>query len=175
VEKTDDCLSRPTNLEKIMNTNLITQVSAFIWQEADMLDHGEFQSWLEQWTADGLYIIPIDPLETDFLNTLNYAYDNHAMREKRVYRLGSGESISTVPTARTIRTTSRFRILEDSADRVTVRCAQNLCEFKKETIRHYSADVTFELVKVGDSFKIDRKIIRLINADDALQGIAYIL
>lgn len=158
-----------------MNTNLITQVSAFIWQEADMLDHGEFQSWLEQWTADGLYIIPIDPLETDFLNTLNYAYDNHAMREKRVYRLGSGESISTVPTARTIRTTSRFRILEESTDRVTVRCAQNLCEFKKETIRHYSADVTFELVKVGDSFKIDRKIIRLINADDALQGIAYIL
>jgi 3-phenylpropionate/cinnamic acid dioxygenase small subunit len=158
-----------------MNTNLLSQVSAFIWQEADMLDHGEYVSWLDLWTPDGLYIIPIDPAEKDFLNTLNYAYDNHAMRAKRVYRLGSGESISTVPTARTIRSTSRFRILAESGERISVRCAQNLSEFKKETLRHYTADITFELIKSGDSFKIDRKVIRLINADDALQGIAYIL
>ena len=72
-----------------MNTELITQVSAFLWQEADMLDHGEYAQWLESWTNDGLYILPINPLETDFENTLNYACDNAAMRAKRVARLGA--------------------------------------------------------------------------------------
>ena len=158
-----------------MNTALITQVAAFLWQEADMLDHGEYPQWLESWTNDGLYIVPINPDETDFENTLNYACDNAAMRDKRVARLGSGESISTSPVPRTIRSVSRFRILANDGSKVTVRCAQNLREFRKDVQKHYSADVTFELVKSGGSFLIHRKIIRLINSTDTLQGIGYIL
>ena len=158
-----------------MNTALITQVAAFLWQEADMLDHGEYAQWLESWTNDGLYIVPINPLETDFENTLNYACDNAAMRAKRVARLGSGESISTSPVPRTIRSVSRFRVLADDGEVVTVRCAQNLREFRKDVQKHYSADVTFELVRTAGNFLIRRKIIRLINSTDTLQGIGYIL
>jgi 3-phenylpropionate/cinnamic acid dioxygenase small subunit len=158
-----------------MNTELITQVSAFLWQEADMLDHAEYAQWLESWTADGLYIVPIDPQETDFANTLNYAYDDAGMREKRVARLGSGESISTSPLPRTVREVSRFRILSNDGSNVTVRCAQNLREFRKDVLKHYTADVSFELVRSGGSFLIRRKIVRLINATDTLQGIGYIL
>ena len=158
-----------------MNVELITQVSAFIWQEADMLDHGEYAQWLESWTPDGLYIVPIDPQETDFANTLNYAYDNAAMREKRVARLGSGESISTTPVPRTVRSVSRFRVLSTDGTNVTVRCAQELREFRKDVLKHYSADVTFDLVRSGGSFLIKRKIVRLINSTDTLQGIGYIL
>jgi 3-phenylpropionate/cinnamic acid dioxygenase small subunit len=158
-----------------MNTELITQVSAYLWQEADMLDHAEYAQWLESWTADGLYIVPIDPQETDFANTLNYAYDDAGMREKRVARLGSGESISTSPLPRTVRDVSRFRILSNDGSQVTVRCAQNLREFRKDVLKHYAADVTFELVRSGGSFLIRRKIVRLINATDTLQGIGYIL
>lgn len=158
-----------------MNTELITQTSAFLWQEADMLDHGEYAEWLALWEEKGLYIVPINPDETDFANTLNYAYDDAAMREKRVARLGSGESISTSPVPRTIRSVSRFRILANDGTNVTVRCAQNLREFRKDVLKHYSADVTFDLVKSGGSFLIRRKIIRLINSTDTLQGIGYIL
>lgn len=158
-----------------MNTELINQVAAFIWQESDMLDHGEYAPWLESWTPDGLYIVPIDPAETDFANTLNYAYDDAAMREKRVARLGSGESISTSPAPRTVRASSSFRILSNDGNIVTVRCAQSLREFRKDVLKHYTADVTFELLRSGTSFLIRRKIVRLINSTDTLQGIGYIL
>ena len=90
-----------------MNIELLNQASAFICQEADMLDHGEYPEWLALWEDKGLYIVPINPDETDFANTLNYACDNAAMREKRVARLGSGESISTSPVPRTIRSVPR--------------------------------------------------------------------
>ena len=156
------------------NLQLLNQVSAFIWQEADMLDHGEFVEWLDLWTEHATYIIPIDPLETDFENTLNYAYDNHHMRQLRVTRLTSGESISTTPRARTVRSQSRFRVLSDEGGVITVRCAQNLREFRKDVLKHYTADVTFELVRSGDSFKIQRKLIQLINSTDTLAGIGYI-
>jgi 3-phenylpropionate/cinnamic acid dioxygenase small subunit len=159
----------------MINLQLLNQVSAFIWQEADMLDHGDFVEWLDLWTANATYIIPIDPLETDFENTLNYAYDDHHMRQLRVTRLTSGESISTTPRARTVRSQSRFRLLSDADGVVTVRCAQNLREFRKDVLKQYTADVTFELVRSGDSFKIQRKLIQLINSTDTLAGIGYIL
>jgi 3-phenylpropionate/cinnamic acid dioxygenase small subunit len=158
-----------------MNLHLLNQVTAFVWAEGDMLDHGEFDTWLNLWTDKGTYIIPIDPKEEDFENSLNYAYDDHHMRELRVQRLTGGESISTSPQPRTVRTLSRFRVLFEDAEHVTVRCAQNVREFRKDSLKHYSADIVYELKRAGDSFKIQRKLIRLINSDDTLAGIGYIL
>lgn len=158
-----------------MNLNLFNEVTAFIWQEGDMLDHGEYDTWLKLWTEKGTYIIPIDPKETDFENTLNYAYDDHHMRGLRVQRLIGGESISTSPQPRTVRTISRIRVLADDGVNVTVRAAQNIREFRKESLKHYSADVTYTLVRAEGSFKIHRKVISLINSDDTLAGIGYIL
>ena len=158
-----------------MNLQLLQEVTAFIWQEGDMLDHGEYDSWLKMWTEKGTYIIPIDPRETDFENTLNYAYDDPHMRELRVQRLIGGESISTSPQPRTVRMQSRFRVLVDDGVQVTVRCAQNIREFRKESLKFYSADLTYQLIRSEGGFKIQRKVVSLINSDDALAGIGYIL
>ncbi|UFH51021.1 aromatic-ring-hydroxylating dioxygenase subunit beta [Pseudomonas sp. KNUC1026] len=158
-----------------MNLHLLQEVTAFLWAEGDMLDHGEYSTWLALWAAKGTYIIPIDPRATDFENTLNYAYDDHHMRELRVQRLTGGESISTSPQPRTVRTLSRIRVLADDGMNLSVRAAQNLREFRKETLRHYTADLTYELVRSEGSFRIQRKVVSLINSDDALAGIGYIL
>ena len=158
-----------------MNIQLLQEVTPFIWAEGDMLDHGEFDTWLNLWSDKGTYIIPIDPREEDFENTLNYAYDDHHMRKLRVQLLTGGESISTSPQPRTVRTLSRFRVLVDDGQNVTVRCAQNVREFRKDSLKHYSADLVYELVRHEGSFKIQRKLVRLINSDDTLAGIGYIL
>jgi len=158
-----------------MNLQLLQEVTAFIWQEGDMLDHGEYEAWQALWTAKGTYIIPINPKETDFENTLNYAYDDHHMRRLRVQRLIGGESISTSPQPRTVRSISRIRVLGDDGVNVTVRAAQNIREFRKESLKHYSADLTYTLVRAEGGFKIERKVISLINSDDTLAGIGYIL
>jgi 3-phenylpropionate/cinnamic acid dioxygenase small subunit len=160
-----------------MNTELLFQATAFIWQEADMLDHGEYDAWLKLWTADGIYVIPIDPTATEFEDSLNYAYDNAGMRGKRVDRLVGGESISTTPAPRTVRSVSRVRVVSDVGGLLTVRCAQDLREFRKTTGRDHAADVTYELQRTPDgaSFKIHRKIIRLLNSTDVLTSIGFIL
>lgn len=154
---------------------LLTEVTAFIWTEADMLDHAEYQSWLALWKNDGKYIIPIDPALTDYENHLNYAYDDQHMRKLRIERLESGEAISTQPKANTVRSVSRIRILEHDEKSVIVRCAQNLSEFRKQHLRNYTADVTYQLVRQDGQFKIQNKVINLINSTDTLAGISYIL
>ncbi|NVK20499.1 MAG: hypothetical protein HWE30_17530 [Methylocystaceae bacterium] len=157
-----------------MTAELINLVS-FINLEADMLDFHEYDQWLDLWDEDGYYIVPIDGTTEDYANTLNFAYDDAAMRRLRVQRLVSGEAVSTETTAKTIRNPSRFRVLSTEGDVTTIRCAQIINENRHGNLRYYPADVTYKLRRDGDSYRILEKVIRLQNADNHLASIGYIL
>ncbi len=151
------------------------EVMEFVWLEADLLDSASYDEWLALWTPAARYIVPIDPGTTDFENALNYAYDDHAMRQKRADRLISGQSVSASPVARTVRLISRFRLLGASEQGCELRCAQLLTEFRRGRERMYAADLEFRLVRTQGGLRIDRKVIRLVNSTEALGGIGYIL
>ena len=153
----------------------LEEASAFIWLEADVLDSHDYKTWLALWTAQGHYIIPTSRGATDYESRLNIAYDDQAMREARVKRLRSGFSMSSAPPARTIRTVSRFRVIEETETALTVRAAQVLIEYKYERTRTLAADVTYRLTHEKTGLKLDRKVVDLVNADDALHGIGYLL
>jgi 3-phenylpropionate/cinnamic acid dioxygenase small subunit len=170
VEKDDDGMSVVTE------TGISLQEAAeFIWREADILDDLAYRDWLKLWAVDGLYIVPIDRDATDHAAALNILHDDQTMREARVKRLLSGFSMSSAPPARTVRTVSRFRVMEQEMDALTLRAAQHLVEYKYERTRLLAADVTYRLVRAGDELALDRKVVRLINSDDALFGIGYLL
>lgn len=158
-----------------MNIEILQSATAFVWAEGDMLDHAEYASWLDLWTTDGLYIVPIDPETEDFANTLNYAHDDADMRAKRVTRLTGGQSVSTQPRARTVRSVSRLRVLRHDAGEITLRGAQDLRDFRKDAFHQHTADVTWTLVQAGDSWRIQRKVIRLINSTGTLSTTGYLL
>jgi 3-phenylpropionate/cinnamic acid dioxygenase small subunit len=147
----------------------------FIWREADLLDAQEYPEWLALWTLSGHYVIPIERDSDDHAAELNIIYDDHAMRAARVKRLSSGLSMSASPSARTCRTVSRFRRLDDVDGTAVIRCAQHLVEYKYDRTRILAADVTYRLVRAGNGIALERKVVRLINSDDALFGIGYLL
>lgn len=150
------------------------EACAFIWQEAELLDRQDYKAWLSLFTETGLYVVPIERDNGDHAAELNIAYDDAEMRAARVRRLKSGFSISSAPSARTIRTTSRF-VLEGAEDGgVIMRCAQLLVEFKFERTRVLGADVTYHLARAGGEVKIQHKTVLLLNSDEPLWGIGYL-
>ncbi|GBQ32928.1 aromatic-ring-hydroxylating dioxygenase subunit beta [Gluconacetobacter sacchari] len=156
-------------------TITLDEAVALVTLEADLLDHGQFHDWLGLYTPGGRYVIPIDPDAEDFENVLNYAYDDAAMRAKRVERLLGGRSISAAPPAQTVRLLSRYRMLASDGDACTLRCAQYLKELRQHRERDYAANVTYRLVRTPDGLKIDLKVIRLLIATEALTAVSYIL
>ena len=160
-----------------MNLHLdtLTSTTAFVWAEADLLDHADYAPWLDLWTPDGTYIVPIDPTTEDFANTLNYAHDDADMRSKRVARLTGGESVSTQPAARTVRSVSRLRVLSDDGQRVLLRGAQDLRDCRKGVYHQHTADITWTLLRHGSSWRIARKLIRLINSTETVNAFGYLL
>lgn len=148
----------------------------FIALEADLLDSRDYATWLALWVPDGKYVVPVNPDETNFEDMLNYAYDDAAMRDMRVRRLTSGESMSAANAGRTLRSVSRFRLLgqNDRGD-LLVRSAQQLIEYKFNRHRTYAANVEWALRAEGESFRIVEKVVRLLNGGDALAGITFLL
>ncbi|MBJ7536211.1 aromatic-ring-hydroxylating dioxygenase subunit beta [Marinomonas transparens] len=157
-----------------INTDLVNKVTAFIWHEADLLDHKEYQDWLSLWNDSGLYIVPTDNNETDYEATLNLALDDKDMRRMRVARLESGESVSAGAASATVRMMSRVRVLEESTDQVVVRCAMTLNELRHGKLVTYPADMEYILTPTDDSYRIQRKVVKLMHADGFLRTVSFI-
>lgn len=153
----------------------LAQAQAFVWQEAELLDRLAYRAWLPLWTAAGRYIVPIDRDAKDHEASLNIVHDDAEMRAARVRRLLSGFSMSSAPPARTVRALSRFVVAEATADAIELRCAMHIVEYKYERTRLLAADMDYRLVRHDGALLIDRKVVRLINSDDAQFGIGYLL
>ena len=158
----------------LVSPDLVSKVAAFLWYEADLLDHKEFQTWLSLWDEKGLYIVPADINETDYESTLNLAFDDAAMRRMRVARLESGESVSANSVSFTVRMVSRIRVVEESDNGILVRCAMTLNELRHGNLVTYPANLEYRLKPVADSFLIERKVIKLMHADGFLRTVSFI-
>lgn len=146
-----------------------------IWREAELLDRKDYRAWLDLWDTSGFYVVPIDPDTTDFAATLNYAYDDQDMREKRVQRMTSGYSASAIDAARTVRTVSRFTLTSDTADIVEVNSAQVIVAYKRGTSTLFAADLTHRISFADGEPRLAEKVIRLIDSTEALSAIGFLL
>ncbi|AXL50963.1 aromatic-ring-hydroxylating dioxygenase [Paraburkholderia caffeinilytica] len=146
-----------------------------IWREAELLDRKDYHAWLSLWDPAGFYVVPIDPGTTDFAATLNYAYDDQDMREKRVQRMTSGYSASASDAAHTVRTVSRFTLTSDASDEVDVNSAQIVVAYKRGKSTLFAADLTHRISFASGEPRIVQKVIRLIDSTEALSAIGFLL
>ncbi|AHK34191.1 aromatic ring hydroxylating dioxygenase [Rhodococcus opacus PD630] len=167
-----------------MSTDLMTaqladtrvlQAIELIWHEAALLDAKDYQAWDALWTAEGRYVIPIDPDTDDFDGSLNMVNDDTRMRRMRIERLTSGYSMSALAAARTVRTVSRFTVEERTEDSITVKSAQILVGFKRDDQRTLAADVTHRIRYTESGPLLDLKVIRLVNSQAAVNASGYLL
>lgn len=162
-----------TEMTKIDTKALLSDVTEYLWMEADFLDRKEYGAWLDLWLTEGLYILPIGEGE-DYENQLNLCYDDDKMRRMRIDRFNRGFSISSAPAANTIRTVSRIVIDSAEGDVIQVRAAEHLIEDKFGRQRIWAADLYYTLKVTQSGFKIDRKIVKLLNSDGMLNSFSYL-
>ncbi len=81
----------------------------FLYQEASLLDERRLEDWLELFTADGKYWVPIDE-DSDPEVEPSVLYDDAEMLARRVYQLRHQPHYSQRPPSRTIHAVSNVRL-----------------------------------------------------------------
>ena len=145
----------------------------FVVGEARLLDERRYDEWLDLWTEDGLYWVPLVPGQTEAQQHNSHLHEDKLLRTLRVERLKSPRAFSQQPPSRA------HHLLQlpvvDAAD-----ASQN--RFVTRTPFHYTeaqGDETFHLVgtvfhhlTLHDGRLLMRlKRVDLLNPDAALPAV----
>ena len=89
------------------------EIELFLFREARLLDEGKMEDWLELFSSECLYWIPITPGGGNPLKEVSTAFDDRRRLEDRIYRLRTGYAWSQIPASRTIRMLSNIEVWND--------------------------------------------------------------
>lgn len=160
-------------------------VEDFVQAEGDMLDRGEFEAWLDLFTEDSYYWVPLSADQPHPTSGPSHVYDTKDALLARVIRLRDPQNVTQQPPSRCSRVIGRaWEVTGDRPDvpegAQVVRASFHLVE----ALPHHDADVSQRvfagtsswcLVPHGDDFRIRWKRVDLINSEMGLYGVSIIV
>jgi 3-phenylpropionate/cinnamic acid dioxygenase small subunit len=147
----------------------------FLYHEARLLDTQQYEAWLELFTEDATYWVPLEQGQKDPFETSSIIHDDRTLLGLRVKQLRHPRAHARLPLARTVHQVSNVLLLSETRDELHVGSALGVVEFRNDKQRVYGALVEHRLVRNNGSFRIAHKRIDLVNSEGELDGISILL
>jgi len=157
-----------------MNAEQFLQLQHFLFHEARLLDTQQLEAWLELFTEDATYWVPLERGQKDPIETSSIIHDDRTLLELRVKQARHPRAHARLPLARTVHQVGNIQVFEKDSE-VHVNSTLQVIEFRNEKQRLYGALVEHRLRRVNGSFKIAHKRVDLVNSEGELDGIAILL
>lgn len=142
--------------------------------EARLLDDRRHRDWLDRFTEDCVYWVPLEP-ESDPRNRISLMLDDRRRLEDRVALLETGWAHSQVPPSRTSRQVSNVEAWPHGDSGVQVRCSVATWEYRKNTVVSFVGRNDYLLSSVGDDWRIRIKIVYLVNSAGDVPRFSFVL
>ena len=142
----------------------------FLYHEARLLDEQRFEEWLALFTDDATYWVPLEQGQQDPHETSSLIYDDRTLLEIRVKQLRHPRAHARAPLPRTVHQVGNIVVRD-----LLVTSTLNVVEFRNDKQRLWAGLVEHQLKRNGDSFRIARKRIDLVNSQGELEGLAILL
>ncbi len=149
-------------------------VEQFLYHEARLLDTHQFEAWLELFTEDAIYWVPLERGQKDGRHTSSIIYDDRTLLGVRVQKARHPRAHAQVPLARTAHQVGNVSILDEARGEITVASTLTVVEWRSEKQRVWGALVEHRLRREGERFKIAHKRVDLVNSEGELDGVAIL-
>jgi benzoate/toluate 1,2-dioxygenase subunit beta len=151
------------------------QVEDFLYREARLMDSHAYEQWLSLWTDDALYWVPSNDDDFDPERHVSIVYENRAGLEDRIARLKSGAAYAQDPKSRLSRVVSNVEVVEEDENEVTVYSTFNLTALRRRRMDIFAGRSIYKLRRERDSFKIAYKKVVLINNDEVIHNLTFLI
>lgn len=148
-------------------------VEQFLYHEARLLDTGQLEAWLDLFTDDATYWVPLEREQKDPYETSSIIHDDRTLLELRVKQARHPRAHARQPLARTVHQVGNVMV-QESGGELRVQSTLQLVEFRNEKQRVYGALVEHRLRKANGSYKIAHKRIDLVNSEGELDGVSIL-
>jgi 3-phenylpropionate/cinnamic acid dioxygenase small subunit len=150
-------------------------VEAFLFEEADAADRHAYREWLALWAEDGCYWLPCNDDDADPATHVALIYETYAGLEDRVRRLSTGYAHTQSPATRLVRVIGNIRVAGIDNGLVEAKSVFNLTAFRRNVMETFAARVVHHLRPAGDSFRIVRKTVYLVNNDGYMNNMTFLI
>ncbi|MBF6615712.1 MAG: aromatic-ring-hydroxylating dioxygenase subunit beta [Candidimonas sp.] len=153
------------------------QLSDFVYDEARLLDEQHYEKWLNLFTDDAYYWMPLSHGQTDPLLEGSLMYEDKLLLRVRIERLTGQRTYSQQPKSRSHHLLQRPTIEvnhawhQPSQGQYTIRAAFHYIETRLDQQTLYAGWSTFQLIDDNGQLRIKQKRVDLVNCDSAMRSI----
>ena len=145
----------------------------FLYHEARLLDTQQLEAWLELFTDDATYWVPLEKDQREPFETSSIIHDDRTLLELRVKQARHPRAHARLPLARTVHQVSNV-MFEEQNNELKVHSTLQVVEFRNDKQRVYGALVEHRLRPANGSFRIAHKRVDLVSSEGELDGIAIL-
>ena len=151
----------------------IREIEQLLYEEASLLDRPDLDRWIELYTEDGTYWMPVIEDQQDPLNHVSIFYDDRVMMEIRRRNFVHPRAASKDYKVRSSHIISNIQVteLDEKSGNCTVTSNFHCYMYYRDKQTPYAGTYTHELVRDDKLYKIQHKRVDLINCDAALNTI----
>lgn len=154
------------------------EVEQFLFHEARLLDLHRFTQWLDLYTEDATYWIPLEANQADPFETTSIAYDDRTLLALRVRQYAQPRAHSRLPLARTTHQVGNVMLLQAEGEpphtELLVGSTLVLVEYRQQRQRVWGANVEHRLRRGPGGLGIVAKRVDIVNSEADLDGIAFL-
>jgi 3-phenylpropionate/cinnamic acid dioxygenase small subunit len=147
----------------------------FLYQEARLLDERRYRDWLEMFCEPATYWMPCNSAGTDPNREVSLIFDNLPKLRDRIDRFVSGLAHAQNPPSRTNRLISNVRVESAREMEAMLSSGFILYELRRHKERLYSGRYEHSLVRVNEKWKIASKKVVLVNNDEVIDNLTFIV
>ena len=152
-----------------------SEAEDLLYREARLLDDRRYREWLELFGENATYWIPCNGEGTDPEREITLVYDDLPKLSDRVERLTSGMAHAQTPPSHTKRLISNVEVGNSTDDAATVSSGFILCELRRGRERVFAGRYEHSLRRVEGNWKIATKKVVLINNDEVIDNLTFIV
>ena len=149
-------------------------VEQFLYHEARLLDTQQYEAWLELFTDDATYWVPLEREQKDPFETSSIIHDDRTLLGLRVKQARHPRAHARLPLARTVHQVANVMILGEDEGEVRVASTLQVIEWRNERQRSWGALVEHRLRRTPAGLRIAHKRVDLVNSEGELDGIAIL-
>jgi benzoate/toluate 1,2-dioxygenase subunit beta len=152
------------------------RLAAFLYHEADLMDAHRYADWEALWDDDGVYWVPVKPVDYDPARHVSIIYEDRGGIRVRVERLISGLAYTQDPKSQLRRVVSNVRLVGESAGAVEVASNFVLLEYRQGRWTTWAGRSDHRLRPGGEAgFRIARKKVLLVGCDTDLPPLQFLI
>ena len=145
-------------------TDALREIEQFLYRQSELLDNKLWQDYIDLFTDDGVYWMPVTPEQTEWEGSPSIFAEDKYMMEVRMGRVTHPTAWSQAPMWSTSHVIGNVVLESESPGAWIVRSRFHMMELRRDTVRHFGGTYRHTLVRVRGQLRIKLQRVDMFNA-----------